>query len=696
MKRKRKSGFRKEFTIERLEDRRLLATDVAIGISPLRSDPPAVQQQTLGDSDQNVRLEFSGRRDGQSNDRDQKSIRVDLRLNLSQLERIEARQIDGTENNLESPSAGSAGSQLLRASNAEYSDGISEPAGEDRPSPREISNILVSQTTTETNERNLTDLTWLWGQFIDHDIDLTETGDPLEDYSIKVPVGDPFFDPFGTGTAEISLNRSEYDHLTGTSADNPREQINQITAFLDGSVVYGSDDVRASELRTFEGGLLKTSEGDLLPFNESGLPNAGGTGDNLFLAGDVRANENVALTAMHTLWVREHNRIAGQIAERDSSLADEQIYQMSKTMVTAEIQAITFNEFLPALLGRDTISRYSGYDPNVNPGINNVFSTAAYRFGHSMLSSELLRLDPDGSEATEGNISLQNAFFSPGEITDNGIDSILMGAANSVANEIDNQVIDDVRNFLFGPPGAGGFDLASLNIQRGRDHGLADYNQVRQDFGLARVSEFSQITSDPELAQKLQNLYGNVDNVDVWVGGLAENHVSGSSMGELFSAIIVDQFERIRDGDRLWYENVFSGRQLESINNTSLADVIERNTDLDGIGDSVFFAGPDHSSSADEMTDRRTRERPRRRFFATNDITNGGEPMEFQTREERRRDLPTNDLPQRLAGINLSQSGVGQSFQDRHDHPKEQDRTEQDRERERRHLSIDNVFESLL
>ena len=118
-----------------------------------------------------------------------------------------------------------------------------------------------------------------------------------------------------------------------------------------------------------------------------------------------------------------------------------------------------------------------------------MFSTAIYRFGHSMLTPELLRLDNDGNVIEAGNLSLRDAFFAPDEIVSNGIDSLLLGGASQLAQEIDTQVVDDVRNFLFGPPGAGGFDLASLNIQRGRDHGLPDYNQARVDMGLEPVEQ---------------------------------------------------------------------------------------------------------------------------------------------------------------------------------------------------------------
>ncbi len=501
----------------------------------------------------------------------------------------EVPSIDGTGNNIANPEWGSTGEQLQRLTTVEYADGISAPTGGDRPSAREVSNTVVAQLTSETDDRYLTDLVWLWGQFVDHDIDLTENADPAEPFPIEVPQGDPYFDPTGAGGVTIGLNRSVYDEATGDSIANPRQQINQITALLDGSVVYGSDQERSDELRTFSGGKLKTSPGDLLPFNEAGLPNAGGTSASLFLAGDVRANENAALTAMQTLFVREHNRLADEIAVSNPTFTDEQIFQQARATVTAEIQSITYNQYLPALLGEGAIGEYTGYDPSVNPGIANIFSTASYRFGHSMLPTELLRLNADGTVIDDGNLPLANAFFAPEEIIDNGIDSLLLGLSSNMANELDTQMVDDVRNFLFGVPGSGGFDLASLNIQRGRDHGLADYNQARVDVGLAPVTGFSEITSDAVLAAKLEALYGDVNNIDVWVGALAEDQVAGSSMGELNQAVLVDQFRRIRDGDRFWYQNTLSGRERAAIENTTLSDIIQRNTNITGLRENVFY-----------------------------------------------------------------------------------------------------------
>lgn len=494
---------------------------------------------------------------------------------LLQTEAIEIASYDGTDNNLENEEWGTAGIELLRLSSVEYADGLSDPAGEDRVSAREISNLVADQAELINNDRFLTDFVWIWGQFIDHDIDLSVDAEPIEAFDIEVPTGDPDFDPFATGEVTIGLDRSEYE----VDDEGVRQQLNTITAYLDGSVIYGSSEETANSLREFSGGRMLTSEGDLLPIGEDGF----------FMAGDVRANENVALTSMHTLWVREHNLIADAIAEADPTLTDEEIFQQTRSLVVAEIQAITYNEWLPALLGVDAMSDYAGYDPAVNSSIANVFSSAAYRFGHSMLSTELLRLNTDGTEAEEGNLSLADAFFSPDEVVDHGIDSILLGASSQVAQEIDSMIVDDVRNFLFGPPGAGGLDLASLNIQRGRDHGLPDYNQLREDYGLERVTSFDEITSSSELASKLEQLYESVDNIDPWVGILAEDHVDGSSLGELGRTILVDQFERIRSGDRLWYENRFEGETLSALQQTTLSSVIVRNTEVDTLRDNVFF-----------------------------------------------------------------------------------------------------------
>lgn len=501
--------------------------------------------------------------------------------------------LNGVGNNIDYPNWGSVNQKLLRLSPADYGDGISSPAGADRPSPRVISNTFsVSPEDGIANDRDFTAMVYAWGQFLDHDIDLTGSADTKESLPVIVPAGDEWFDPNSTGEMMIFFSRSQYDPTTGASTDDPREQVNAITAFIDGSQIYGVDSERAAALREFVGGRMKVSENDFMPFNTEGFENANDAhrvdDAQLFLAGDVRANENPELSSLHILFIREHNRIAAEAAQRHPDWTDEELHQFARRIVIAELQKITYDEFLPSTLGENAMPDYRGYQADVNPGIANEFSTAAFRFGHSMLGDDIEFLDNDGEEIFEA-MELRDSFFNPVVLHETDIDPLLKYLASDNAQEIDPIVVDDVRNFLFGEPGQGGFDLASLNIQRGRDHGIADYNTVREAYGWERVTSFDQITSDPALQAKLASTYGSVDNIDLWIGGLAEDHLPGSSMGETFTAILVDQFVRLRAGDRFWYQYSLPNRLVQQIENTTLADIIRRNTDITKLQANVFF-----------------------------------------------------------------------------------------------------------
>jgi hypothetical protein len=500
----------------------------------------------------------------------------------------------------------------LRIAPAAYTDGISTLAGADRPSPREISNAVAAQTDNILNNRNMSDWVWQWGQFLDHDLDLTpQPGNPPEEADIPVPAGDPFFDPNNTGTQVIQFARSVFDPATGTGTDNPRQQPNVLTSYIDGSQVYGSDPIRAAALRTFQGGKLKTSPGNLLPLNnatyfgdQAPLPNANMgqfPDDQLYVAGDVRSNENIGLTAVQTLFMREHNYWCDVLAAFHPNWDDETLYQWARKIVGAEIEVITYKEFLPAIMGSYAPSINGHYDPTVNASIATEFSTAGFRVGHTLLSNQILRIQNNGQPDPRGPISLADSFFNPPLLTNgHDLNVILRGLASQQAEEIDTKLVDGVRNFLFGPPGAGGFDLASLNIQRGRDHGLSDYNTTRAAYGLPLVQSFADITSDPSLQQALATEYGSVDNIDLWVGALAEDHLPGSSLGPLLTAIFQDQFTRLRDGDRFYFENdpSFSPFDVFLLKQTTLADVIRRNSGITNIQADVFLYGGSGSDTS--------------------------------------------------------------------------------------------------
>lgn len=566
---------------------------------------------------------------------------------------MEFRSFDGSGNNLAHESWGEANTALLRLTTVEYGDGFTGAFPTMAPrvdstgatiDPRAVSNLLFNQDASVLNDRGLTSFTFQWGQFLDHDLDLTE--DP-------VPVGDadlpgefiPFFvtdpaDELPLGTM-IPMLRSRFELDNAGVA----QQINQITSYIDGSNVYGSDAEKAEGLRSHFGGFLLTSDGTtnrtdgsgaLMPLNTLGLENAAppttGTGvpiapDDLFVAGDVRSNEQPGLTSFHTLFVREHNyqarRIADQLGLTPAELADpevdEQVFQLARAITSAELQSITYNEFLPALLGPDQLESYAGYQDDVNASVANIFSASLYRVGHTMLPEELLVLNDDGTPVPDdldvlgaavvgGEVGLADAFFNPDLITQYGIEPYLKGLSVQQIQEIDNFVVDAVRNLLFDPPA--GTDLGATNLQRGRDHGLPDYNQARIDYGLEPRTSFAQISSDPSVVAALEaaydaantgvNGYDAINNIDVFSAAISEDHIAGGSVGELLQVVLVDQFTRLRDGDRFYYENVFSGSTLREIQNTRLSDIIRRNTDLEDIQDEVFRTENVFTYRADE------------------------------------------------------------------------------------------------
>jgi len=490
---------------------------------------------------------------------------------------------DGTGNNVANPTWGSVNKPFIRKTPVRYADGVSKVGGAALPSPRLISNLVFQGPADGIiNNRDWTAMTYAWGQFIDHDMTFTATAAPVDTMTFAVPLGDDVFDKNSTGSKTMSASRSNFDQATGTSTANPRQQVNSLTSFIDGSQVYGETATLASSLREKRGGRMLDGGINMLPR----LTNT----SDLFLTGDIRGNENPELCSLQILFVREHNRVAAQIAAANPSFSDEELYQRARRYVISLLQKVTYSEFLPAVLGSAKLSPYSGYRSTVNPSISNEFATAAFRLGHSMLGSDLQFLDDNGNVVFP-EMSLRDAFFNAGVLRQTGLEPVLKYLASDRGQEIDAKLVDDVRSFLFTNTGDGGHDLAALNIQRSRDHGLASYAEARVAFGLSPVTAFSQITSDLAVQNALKAAYGTVDRVELWVGGLAEQHLPGSSVGPLFAAILKDQFSRLRDGDRFWYQNpgVLPQAQASEIESTLMSHIIKRNTKLVNLQPQVFF-----------------------------------------------------------------------------------------------------------
>ncbi len=531
-------------------------------------------------------------------------------------------------NNAADPTQGTAGTDLLRLSPVAYANGISTPslpgngATTTTPpvpiaSPRTISNDVFNQSPTlfgspatdinTVDGNGLSDFGYSFGQFMDHDMDLTpdQTGQPVPSPNPNKDGNDGFPIPAdktnpGDPIGSLAFSRSVFDPTTGTS--NPRQQINAVTSYLDLSQVYGSTQAVADALRTGTGGLLKTSPGNMLPYNNSmyfsptafdpdpnqlaelNMANSGPLlSTQLYAAGDVRANENTELTSLTTLFVRNHNAIATELAQENPALfgftswTDENLYQEARKINIAEYQNIIYTQYLPALLGPDAPT-YTGYNSTVNPSIATEFSTVAFRFGHSMLNNTVARDANNGSSA--GAVPLAQDFFDPNLVNANGaidpttglaatdIGAFLKGDADNSAQAVDSMAVSSIRDELFGN-GGGGEDLISRDIWRARDDGIGNYNQVRVAFGLAPITDdathgFDQITSNVQVQHELETAYdtpaflaagGFAGDIDPFVGGMAEDHLPGSDMGPLFTSILANQFSRLETGDQYFYLN---------------------------------------------------------------------------------------------------------------------------------------------
>lgn len=552
----------------------------------------------------------------------------------------EYRSFDGTGNNLTNPAYGQSGQALERLTPANYGDGVSTVDGT-LPGPRQISNAVFAQSSSQPDARGVSEWVWVWGQFIDHDVDHTLTSPSAGTLNITVPTDDPFFGDLSPNN-QIHVTRSSF--TGGTGVGDPREQLSNITPWIDGGMIYGGRAVdgpvgvdRTTWLRANDGtGHLRTSNGgalgDLMPRYVDGssptMANVGvptmtsgaSVGDLAFVAGDVRANENGALLATHTVFLREHNRVADIIRSNNPSWTDDQIYNSARKIVGMEVQAITYREYLPAM--GVNLSAYSGYDDTVNPGILNEFSAAAFRMGHDQINNVMLRLDASGNVVPEGNLSIADHFFTPSRLTEAGLEPILRGLSAQVQEATDGQFVDGLRNQLFHAfiPGFGlvdnATDLAAIDIMRARDHGLGSFNDVRAVLGLPTISSFSDLTSDAAVVAALDNLYGtgNVGNLDLFVGMLVEEVASGSSLSPTVIAILARQFEALRDGDRFFYESsaMLADSDLnmmgawDGTNSTSaaawgqsltLARILELNTDVTGLQENVFFAVPEPTAA---------------------------------------------------------------------------------------------------
>lgn len=305
-----------------------------------------------------------------------------------------------------------------------------------------------------------------WGQFIDHDVTSTMQprsingsvpsccdGDELHPscLPIKVPRDDPWLAPLGMRCLEFlrSAPAQRRDCLLSW-----REQTNQVTSYLDASPVYSSSPRQSDNSRILADGLLLFGRG---PARNDPCAN-GGFSHSCIKSGDNRASEQPGLLALHTVFVGEHNRISLELAHLNPHWSDEKLFQETRRIIGAIFQHITYREFLPLVLGREVCrlfdldlikdGYYKRYDPKVNPSISNSFSTAAFRFGHSLIQGSMMRSD-ENHRFIPNNVSLhdENSFGDIGSF--GSLHRIIRGMSNQRALKRDEFMTPELTNHLF-------------------------------------------------------------------------------------------------------------------------------------------------------------------------------------------------------------------------------------------------------
>ncbi|XP_044742884.1 chorion peroxidase isoform X2 [Chrysoperla carnea] len=529
------------------------------------------------------------------------------------------RTVDGSCNNVAKPSLGLLSSPFSRLLPPAYDDGIWSPrvssiSGEPLPSARVISSNLF-RDDRENRDGLHSLLLMQFGQFLSHDFTKAfhstfENGSGIECCSsdrrrelreelqhpacmpIKIDNDDVFFKHFGIKCMNFvrSFITPRSDCTMGYS-----QQMNTVTHFIDGSMIYGSDHSTFNDLREFQGGRLRVFHDfgrQLLPLsNDSHGCIIMEKGAACFAGGDTRCNQFILLTALHTLFVREHNRIADELAFMNLNWDDETVFQETRRIVIAELQHITYNEWLPEIIGEEAMADFdlrvrpeysSDYNPNSDPSILNEFSTAAFRL-HSLVDSKI-EIYEDNDDMEE-MIEISDVMELPSKLRKRKFfDSVLNAMTHQNMQKFDRNFAEGLTRYMFRGGNPFGLDVTSMNIQRGRDHGLRPYNDYRQLVGLPRVDSWDYF--DPEIADILSKLYQTPDDIDLFVGGILEPPEFGSIVGKTFRDIIAEQFSRLRQGDRYFYEHnpninpgYFTREQLREIKKVTMSRLICDNSD---------------------------------------------------------------------------------------------------------------------
>ena len=448
-----------------------------------------------------------------------------------------------------------------------------------------------------------------WGQYIDHDLtevhmfekekdkcDKCENYDSNTCFPISIPHTDTFFNKPGAPRC-FPFRRSKGQRVGG----GPKEQSNALTSHLDASMVYGSDACSLEKVRNpFRRHLLRMSS-RMMPL-EHGVPECRGHGGLCYLGGDARVNEQPGLTSIHHVFLRLHNNLAQRLLDLNPSWGDERVFQETRRLIGAIIQHVTYSEFLPRVLGREVIAEfeldlqergYSGdYDPACSTAVFNEFSTAAFRFGHSMVQphmvlmreEEMVDMMQGRAQGKMREMPLRKHFHNPDFIRENpgAVEELLRGLMTMPMGEVDTHFTREITNHLFEKKTKfSGLDLVALNIQRGRDHGLPGYNVYREVCGLQTLKSFTSTFTDipGDSLARLSSVFTHPDDIDLFTGLMTEARLPGALVGPTLACLLAAQFSNLKKCDRFWYETSdsqlrFSPQQLEVIRGVTMSSLM--------------------------------------------------------------------------------------------------------------------------
>jgi len=523
---------------------------------------------------------------------------------------------DGSCNNLENPMLGAAISPFKRFLNSVYQDGSNAArtlsvTGAVLPNPRLVSRALMNDNTEFENV--FSDLLVYFGQWLAHDFaEIIDT--KVDDQFVFCPCegtqdSNCLSYPLPPFDAKLTQSCFEFTRSQSASISNKREQTNHLSSFIDGSQVYGKDESFQHEIRSFVNGRLATSVENYLPRSETDFGCSANFDLQCFVGGEDRASENLALTSVHTLWMRSHNNLADGLRSRHRNWNDEQLYQEARKINLALMQHVIYNEWLPVIVGQDdalkprTSGYFNGYDNKVDPSLANEFGVAAFRFGHTLIRNSLDRYNLN-HQNINSVVELSSIIFDVTEATNTsgglgGLEKIFMGLLEQPTSKFDSSVVDTLQNHLFefndGNGGIIALDLAATNINRGRDHGVPAYHRYRQMCGSPIINnwaDYADVMTAENIA-RLTAVYASPRDVDLFVGGLHETPVSGNVVGPTFACIIKKQFEDLKKGDRFYYENgpsntAFSQQQLDEIRKVTMSGLICETFGLNTIQSNAF------------------------------------------------------------------------------------------------------------